>query len=425
MIYSTTLKETILSNQDFVLNQVPRIFPRENIVLPRELNKVIVFHGVRRSGKTFLLFDLFRKHAGQSLYLDFEDDRLEGFQLEHFDLIKKVFGELNPDLPAGEKYFFFDEVQRIPGWERYCRRAVEREGLKIALSGSSSQVLPEEIHTALRGRSWGVEVLPFSFREFCQSRDRGAVLTRPLFGDRLVQAKLLFLDYLKWGGFPEVCLAGSQIEKTKLLKDYYQAMFFRDLVERRQISNIPLLESLFDRLFSAFGLKFSLHAYYKQYRERIPFSKDLLYQYYRFMLDSLLIYEVRLWAESSYRRSRNPPKIYLVDPGLARRVTSEDLGRLLENVVYIEFRRQGREVYYFSENHECDFIVKNENNEFRAFQVCLELHPENQDRETKGLVEACRFLGQKEGTLLTLGNEGEISQEGVLIRIVSVLEWLG
>ena len=73
-------------------------------------------------------------------------------------------------------------------------------------------------------------------------------------------------------------------------------MFFRDLVERRRISNIPLLESLFDRLFSAFGLKFSLNAYYKQYRERIPFSKDLLYQYYRFMLDSLLIYEVRLWA---------------------------------------------------------------------------------------------------------------------------------
>ena len=66
MIYASALKETILSNQDFVLNQVPRIFPRENIVLPRELNKVIVFHGVRRSGKTFLLFDLFRKHAGQS-----------------------------------------------------------------------------------------------------------------------------------------------------------------------------------------------------------------------------------------------------------------------------------------------------------------------------------------------------------------------
>jgi hypothetical protein len=143
------------------------------------------------------------------------------------------------------------------------------------------------------------------------------------------------------------------------------------------------------------------------------------------MLDSLLIYEVRLWAESSYRRSRNPPKIYLVDPGLARRVTSEDLGRLLENVVYLEFRRQGREVYYFAEDHECDFMVKNENNEFRAFQVCLELHPENQDRETKGLVEACRFLGQKEGTLLTLGNEGEVSREGVRIRIVSVLEWLG
>jgi len=425
VIPSNLLKEVILSNQDFILNQIDRIFQREGMVLPRELNKTIVFHGVRRSGKTFLLYDFFRKNAGNSLYLDFEDDRLQDFQLEDFDCLKKVFGELNPHLLGREHFFFFDEVQRISGWERYCRRAVEREGLKIALSGSSSQVLPPHIHTALRGRAWSLEVLPFSFREFSRSLGPNVEnLSKPLFGDRLVKAKLLLMDYLKWGGFPEVCLAGSRIEKTKLLQDYYQAMFFRDLVERHQMTNIPLLESLFDRMFSSFGVKFSLSAYYKQYREKIPFSKDLLYQYYRFILDSLLVYEVRLLAESTYRRMRNPAKIYLVDPGLARRVTSEDLGRVLENVVYIEFRRKGLEVFYFGESRECDFIVKNEQDDFQAFQVCLELNPGNWDREINGLLEACRFLGKKEGTILTLGSAEEIVQDGVQIRIVPVLEWL-
>jgi hypothetical protein len=322
-------------------------------------------------------------------------------------------------------FFFFDEVQRVPGWERYCRRAVEREGLKIALSGSSSQVLPAHIHTALRGRAWSLEVLPFSFREFFRSRNPGDEnLGQPLFGDRLVRAKLLFMDYLQWGGFPEVCLAGSRVEKTKLLKDYYQAMFFRDLVEHHKISNIPLVESLFDRLFSSGSTRFSLSAFYKQYREKLPFSKDLLYQYYGHILDSLLLYEVRLFAESTYRRQRNPAKIYLVDPGLARRVTSANLGRVLENVVYIQLRRKGLEVFYFAESHECDFIVKNDQGEFQAFQVCLELHPENRDREINGLVEACRHLGKKEGTILTLGTPEDFVHDSVQIRIASVLDWL-
>ena len=424
MVSLRQIKEVILSNEEFILHKVKKIFFRENIILPQSLDKTIVFYGIRRSGKTFLLYDLFQKNPDRSLYVDFEDDRLYGFKMEDFEKLKIGFAELKPHLLHERPFFLLDEVQTIKGWERFCRRAVEKEGLNVILSGSSSQIGPSEIHTALRGRVWGVEICPFSFREYCQALGFSEFLSKPLFGSRRLRFRNIFQDYLKWGGFPEVCLATSEMEKVQLLKDYYQAMFFKDLVERYRISNIPLLESLSDRLFSSFGLKFSLTPFYRQYRQRFPFSKDLLFQYYRHFLDSLLINEVRLFAESTYRRMRNPAKIYLIDPGLARKVSSEDLGRLLENVVFIELKRRGLEVFYFEEKRECDFITKNEKGQLEAIQVCYEFNEQNRVRETTGLVDACRYVGIKEGKILTLSNEEEFKQEGIRIAVFSVLDWL-
>ena len=139
-------------------------------------------------------------------------------------------------------------------------------------------------------------------------------------------------------------------------------MFFRDLVERYGITNIPLLDSLTDKLFSSFSLKFSSTSFYKQYKGRFPFSKDLLFRYYKYFLQSMLVFEVRKFAESTYKRMRNPAKVYLVDTGLCRRTTSADAGRVLENIVFLELRRSGYEVFYFEEKRECDFIARTGDN---------------------------------------------------------------
>jgi predicted AAA+ superfamily ATPase len=411
MISKNIIKEIILSNRAFILESVSRIVPRAaaEVVAP---GKTVIMHGIRRSGKTFILYDIFRRNSDAALYLDFEDDRLTGFMAADFQTVQDAFLELRPET-AGRIVYLFDEIQHVEGWERFCRRVTERENAAVYVTGSSSKLMPLEVDTAIRGRAWSVAVFPFSFPEFLQLRMGRPDRNEILYGTGKVETKRLFAEYAKWGGFPETALAADPLDKTKLLKEYLRAMFFRDLVERYGMTNIALFDALADKLFSSFSTRLSLTAFYRQYKDLFPFSKDLLFRYFH------------NFEESSYKRSRNPVKIYTADTGLCRRVASEDAGRILENIVFIELARRGGEVYYFEEKQECDFIVKTgEGAGFAAFQVCLELTDENRRRETGGLIAACRRLNVIEGTILTDDQEWEEEAEGIKIRVLPVWRWL-
>jgi len=419
----STLKEVIAGNRQFILSRAPTIIPRSGIEIPSGVNKVVVLYGVRRSGKTFILFNQCLRHGDAALYLDFEDDRLQGFTLSDFDLLKPAFLELYPHLIGAPLAIFLDEVQIVAGWERFCRRSVEREGMEVFVSGSSSRMMPAEIHTELRGRAWSLEVMPYSFAEYIRSKGLNPADPALAFGADRDRVKHLFGQYLRRGGYPEVCALETDFDRQKLLKDYYGALYFRDLVERYQITNIPLLDALSDRLFSSFATRFTLSAFYKQYNGRIPLSKDLLFRYYRHFLDSMLLYEVRLFAESSYARMRNPAKLYPVDTGLCRRVTSTDDGRLLETVVFLELKRRGPELFYFYDKRECDFITRDAAGVLHAIQVCYELTDENLEREVGGLLDACGRIGADNGMILTWGEERVLEKAGVTITCKPVWKW--
>lgn len=422
MITKDKLKEIILSNREFILNQVGTIIKRENIRLPKRLNKVAVLYGVRRSGKTFILYDFFRKFKDEALYIDFEDERLEEFTVSDFETLNDAFLELNPHLIKRRKIFLFDEIQNIKGWEKFCRRAVEKENTTIFVAGSSSKIMPLEIHTSLRGRAWSIEVMPFSFREYLKTKNI-TISKNLIYGPEKVLIKNHFRNYLRWGGFPEIVFSKNEFEKNKILKEYLGSIFFKDLVERFKINNIPLLDVLTDGLFSSFSQKFSLTAFYKQYKDKLPFSKDSLFNYYKYFLQNMLTSEVRKFAGSSYKRMRNPAKVYLVDVSLARRVSKEDLGRLLENIVLIELRRRADKIFYFQEQRECDFVVQKEE-KFAIYQVCYDLSEENRERELDGLILCARDLGLRKGIILTFDQEEEFIKKRVKIKVIPVWKWL-
>jgi len=422
VISKSIIKEIILSNRAFIMDSVSGIVPRAaaEVVAP---GKTVVMHGIRRSGKTFILYDIFRKNRDTALYLDFEDDRLIGFTAADFQAVRDAFWELRPET-EGRIVYLFDEIQHVGEWERFCRRVTERENAAVYVTGSSSKLMPQEVDTAIRGRAWSVAIFPFSFHEFLQLRSGRLDSNEILYGTGKVETKRLFVEYAKWGGFPETALAADPVDKTKLLKEYLRAMFFRDLVERYGMTNIALFDALADKLFSSFSTRLSLTAFYRQYKDLFPFSKDLLFQYFHNFEESMLIFAVRKFSESSYKRSRNPVKIYPADTGLCRRVASEDAGRILENVVFIELARRGGEVSYFEEKQECDFIVKNSVGAgFAVFQVCRELTDENRRREIGGLVTACRRLNVTEGTILTEDQESEEEAEGIKISVLPVWRW--
>lgn len=425
MLTKAAIKEVIVSNEEFILQKVRNIIRRNDVRFPESLNKTVILFGVRRSGKTFILFDLFRQYRERSLYIDFEDERLAGFQVKDFELLRSSFLELKPDRANGETVFLLDEVQNVKGWEMFCRRMVEREKAKVFASGSSSRMMPFEIHTGLRGRVWSVEVLPFSFVEYLTIRNLDLREKDSLYGKRSIALRNYFSEYLTWGGFPEISLTESEFEKKKLLKEYFSAMFFRDMVERYHMTNMPLLDALTDKLFTSFSTRLSLNSFYKQYKDKFPFSKDMLFRYYKDFLSSMLVFEVRKFSESTYKRMRNPAKIYMVDTGLCRRVGSEDSGRLLENAIYLELRRRNCEAFYFEEGVECDFIAKTEESKFMAIQVAFELHEQNREREIGGLVAACEHLGIKEGVVLTYdGDEEEFKVGKITVNVAPAWRWL-
>jgi len=423
MIRKELLKDIIVSNEEFIQRGVKKIVKREGISLPGKLNKVVILYGVRRSGKTYILFDLFKKYKKNALYIDFEDERLTEFGAKDFETLKESFFELKPHLVGKGTVFLLDEVQNVKGWEKFCRRSVEREKIKVFVSGSSSKMMPMEIHTAMRGREWSVEVTPFSFREFLSTKGIDASNERFIYTSKKAVVKKYFAEYLRWGGFPEVALLKSNFERKKVIGEYLEAMFFKDLVERFNIRNISLLKALKEKLFTSFATRLSLTAFYKQYKGKFPFSKDSLFSYYNHFLESMLIFEVRKFSESSYKRLRNPAKIYLIDTGLSKKVTSNDTGRILENVVFLNLRKGSNEIFYYSEKGECDFVVK-DSSKFRVYQVTLELSDDNKDREIKGLVEACKKLNTKEGTILTFDEEDQMVEEGVKIEILPVWKYL-
>ncbi len=417
------MKEVILTNEELILTQAGEIVPREGITFQKELRKVNILYGVRRSGKTYILFDIFRKNKDGSMYIDFEDERLINFETEDFARLIDIFYELKPEQIDKEVVFLFDEVQNIPGWEKFCRRMVEKENAKVYVAGSSSELMPREIHTSLRGRAWSIEAFPFSFREFLSSKDLDLNDKKLIYGRKKNLTKNYFKEYLNWGGFPEVSILSSDFERKKILKEYMGALYFKDLVEKYKISNITLLETLWEKIFSSFSTKVSLKAFYRQFKDEFPFSKETLYSYYNHLLESWLIFKVEKFSKSEYVRKRNPNKVYLIDTGLSRRVSSQDKGRLLENLVFLKYRRNGTEVFYFQEERECDFIVK-ENGGITICQVTWELNERNREREIKGAIEACKYLNLDRCKIITFDYEDKLEVDEIKIEVIPIWKWL-
>lgn len=428
MINSELIKDLIKTNEEFILKEIQDIIPRKEIIIQEKfasnkLKKVNILYGARRSGKTFILYDIFQKNRDTSLYIDFEDERLRDLELDDLDLIKEIYFELKPHLIDKNKIFFLlDEVQNVDGWERFARRITERENITVYAAGSSSKITPQNIHTSLRGRAWGIEVFPFSFSEYLQVKDMN--LESSVYGKKKALIKNALSEYLIWGGFPEVSVVESEFKKRKILDEYLDAMYFKDLVEKHEISNISLLETLKENLFSSFSSKFSLTAFEKKYKGSFPFSKDSLYSYYNHFIESMLVFETRLYTPSAYKRRRNPPKVYLVDTGLTRNVGTEDKGRLLENAVFLELKRRGQEIHYTNPNGECDFIYKAPNNEIKAVQTTWELGKSNKEREINGLVKTCQNLDIKEAEIVTFTQEDSYKRNSIKVKVIPFYKWI-
>lgn len=425
------LKEIILDFQEIDL---PTGVPRR-IDVSKVPDKATVCIGVRRSGKSTFMFQLMKKlqDSGVSrqniLYLNFFDDRLHSLQHDNLGVILEAYFSLYPEKKNAEKvYCFFDEIQVVPGWEPFVDRLMRMEKCEVYITGSSAQMLSREIATQMRGRALSWEMFPFSFREFLDYK--GIESDGPLSTKKRLTVQKAFEEYWETGGFPEVAGLGRLL-RIKTLQEYFNAMLFRDLVERHDISHPKAVTDLAHWLVDNTGSLYSINnltGYLKSLGHKAP--KSAVSDYLKWFEDAYVLFTVRIFDASLARANTNPKKIYCVDHAMVTSISSGILvnsGHLLENLVFTALRRVTPDIFYYKTKagREVDFIAGRQGPSRMLVQVCESMaDQQTRKRETTALAEAMTELKLSQGIIVTRNEEEQIQVDSGKIDVVPAWRFL-
>ncbi len=323
--------------------------------------EVIVLKGVRRCGKSTLMAQIIQELLARNvqpaaiLRINLEEPLFSSeYSVELLEQIYRTYRERV--YPDGKCWLFMDEVQNIPGWESWVRGRTETEEIKIFVTGSSSQMLSREIGTKLTGRHVSFEVYPLSFQEFLRFNDL-EVTTDLDFMARKPMVRNLFHQYLKYGGFPEVVLKELSDDKELLLKNYFEDLLYRDIVTRYEIRDVANLRNLAVYLLTNVAKPTSI----TKLKNNFTISQDKTENYVSAIMESYLLFQLQKFSYSLKSTMRAGFKPYAIDTGLRNRIAfafSEDMGWLVENVVFCHLKRRYEEVYYHSNGSDTDFVVK-------------------------------------------------------------------
>jgi predicted AAA+ superfamily ATPase len=398
--------------------------------------------GMRRSGKTWRLFQEIRHlvdtgtELSNILYMNFDDDRLLDTRLggpAFLNNLLETFFRLNPVARKTGAWFFFDEIQEIPGWASFARRIIDTENIHLVVTGSSAKLLSSEIATEFRGRSLPIELLPFSFREYLHFYDF-SVLPSTLERSHLANA---FDTYLEKGGFPEAFPQKEPLVRLSLLQNYVDMVVLRDTLERYGLGNARGVSELAHTLIASNGNLVSLNRLSNQLAGRsIKMSREMCGTVCEHLNDAFLVFFVPLYTPSLQKMRVNPQKVYAIDPGLAFAFTPpsvKNIGQRLEQTVYLELRRRypllrngGISYYLTNERHEVDFVLGDpgQGSAQGLFQVCASFEDDaTKQRELSALQDAMNELGLKEGTVITLYESGTLQTAAGTITIVPSWRW--
>ena len=387
-------------------------------------NEVVVVSGIRRCGKSTLLKLIVQRLEGKKLFLNFDDVRLTNFSLDNFQDVESLAFEL---LGTKDVIYFFDEIQNAPGWERWVNNLYGK-GRKVFITGSNARLLSSEISTFLTGRNKILELHPFSFREFLRLKADEDVNRAVLEGgegllklttDQRNQIFRLFLQYFETGGFPLI----ARNDDIPLSGQYFTDILNRDVLTRYQIRQGKELKDLALYLFSNTGRTYS----YSTLKQLTGVkSLSTLKNYIDYLRNVFLLHTIHRFDYSVTKQKVSSAKPYIADNSFFKTVAfnfSENKGKRLENLVFLQLLRQGKELYYHKGKKECDFVVKEGLRIVSAIQVSYEMSdPRTRKRELEGLREAMRKYKLSEGLILTLEESGVVEEKGITIK--PVWEWL-
>lgn len=419
------IKTIIIDSQE---RAVPEVWERK-LKIPIDSGKIVTLTGVRRSGKTYHLFNLMNQLRSSGiqneklLYFNFEDERLH-LSSKELDLIIQAYQELYPTLKLSKCYFFFDEIQEVEGWEKFVDRVYTSISQNVFVTGSNAKLLSKEIATALRGRTITFEIYPLSFAEYVGVLSPGMKIHGSREKATLVS---LFDSFMYQGGFPELVKQKDDL-KDKILQEYFNVMVFRDLIERYQITNSSTLKYFCKRVVGSSGGEFSVNKIYNELKSQgYQVGKDTLYAYQGYVEDIYLNRFINKYSHSVVKAEGSLKKCYVIDQGMGVALDyklSQDKGRLLETTVALELLKQDKKIAYYQNGSECDFVVIGKGEVTTAIQVALDfVELKTRRREITGLIQTCHKFKLSKGVILTLDHAEQLAEEGVDISVLPAWQY--
>ena len=424
----------------------PAMVERE-LRLPTSPSYVVALAGPRQAGKTYRMFQLVEEllRSGvpreKVLYVNFEHERLRGLDANDLeDMLKEYYRIFRPEeVPTSTSmptpiYLILDEVQLVRDWDRWVRRASDSGKYRIYVTGSTSKMTSREVADSLRGRSVSYTLFPFSFREFLRARGAGVpdLGVLPYLEERGRMLGLLE-EYLEWGGFPRAVLAADAEERKRILNAHYEAIFYRDLVDRCKLDPELLDAALSAVTSSPAGLLSAsrLCNYVKSLGLRC--GKATLLKYIECARQSYLLLLSEIQSPSVRNRRQYPRKAYVVDNGIVTARfsdASENLGALMENAVAVELARRGFSLRYWREygsreGREVDFVLADGRRVLRLIQVTrASARSEVRERELRALELASEELGCNDALVITWDYAGDEALGDLRVRYVPLWAWL-
>ncbi len=417
-------KKLIVDSQE---RSFTNLIEREYTV-PTDTNKIVSLIGIRRSGKTYMLYKLIEELRQNTpkeniIYINFEDDRLFPIALQDMDALVEAYYELYPQKREEKIYFFLDEVQNIDGWELFVRRIYDTLNISLFITGSSSKLLSSEIATSLRGRTIVYEIFPFSFTEYLNYKEIDINLYSSSSQSYIQNALNI---YLVDGGFAETFGQSEDVQK-RILKDYLDLIVYKDIIERYAIKNHALLKHLIKYLFCNMSTLISFTKLYNEYKSLgYKLSKDTLYEYISYLQEAYTLFTTPIYRNSVKEEQRNPKKLYAIDNGFKKLFDtslSPDYSKLYENIAFLHLRRKTNEVYYYKDKQEVDLYANIDGG--MLVNVSYDISSEaTLKRELTALREGMEYFNLKKSYLVTKERDETMKFDDKEVVIVPMWKWL-
>ncbi len=405
---------------------------RENLINNLEdllkINEVITITGVRRCGKSTALYQfckgLIDKGCNKKdiLIVNIEDPR---FRNPSIELLENICGTYIEELqPSKRHYVILDEIQIVNGWEKFVRFLHENKKVSVFVTGSTSKLMSQDYSSVMTGRHVDYTTYPLSFREYLSFKDVEINTKIKILANKHKIISLL-KEYIEFGGFPKVALLDKN-EKNKLLNAYFEDIITKDVLLKHRIAEKEVLVELSKYYLSNMA---SIHSFNKL-KNIFGVSLDTVQRFSEYLSDAYVLFFVKKFSYKVKEQILNPKKVYCIDAGLRNAVCfrfSEDIGKLYENVVFLELKRKGKEIYYWkdAQQREVDFVIKEGLVVKELIQVCLNLENEKtKKRETDALLIALDEFEINEGTIITEDYENEENFDGKIIKFIPLWKWL-